>query len=62
MGDFMPTPYRGVPGVPHAPEELFQVYFIGAQVGFAMQAIYMFLVMVVCRGVPGGMRENISSR
>lgn len=40
MGDFMPTPFRGVKGVPHAPEELFQVYFIGAQV---QHAIFIFL-------------------
>ena len=32
MAEFMPTPYRGVPGVPHAPEVLFQNCFLGAQV------------------------------
>jgi len=28
----MPTPYRGVPGVPHVSEDFFAAYFVGAQV------------------------------
>jgi hypothetical protein len=39
----MPTPYRGVPGVPHVSEEFFAAYFVGAQVSMSCNACTRFI-------------------
>lgn len=43
MSDFNPSPYRGDANIGHVSEELFKMYFVGSNVSFCIDAVFLGL-------------------